>query len=174
MAVKIIKNKPQLTKQGKVEVRLLNYIKNKDEKNVSNIVVIKEHFMFRNHLCIIFELLSLNLYEYLKERNFRVLDMLTIKNYSLQILKSLCFLFRHKILHCDIKLENILFSLTEKNKLKLIDLGSSCFEFEKIYSYIQSRFYRSPEIVLGYPYSNTIDMWSFGCILVELYTGFHQ
>ena len=41
-----------------------------------------------------------------------------------------------------------------------------------VYTYIQSRFYRSPEVILGHPYSMAIDMWSLGCILVELYTGF--
>ncbi len=41
-----------------------------------------------------------------------------------------------------------------------------------VYTYIQSRFYRSPEVILGLPYSMPIDMWSFGCILAELYTGY--
>ena len=40
-----------------------------------------------------------------------------------------------------------------------------------VYTYIQSRFYRAPEIILGIPYSMPIDMWSFGCILIELFTG---
>lgn len=41
-----------------------------------------------------------------------------------------------------------------------------------VYTYIQSRFYRSPEVILGHPYSMAIDMWSLGCILAELYTGY--
>lgn len=44
--------------------------------------------------------------------------------------------------------------------------------FVSVYTYIQSRFYRSPEVILGLPYSMPIDMWSFGCILAELYTGY--
>jgi serine/threonine protein kinase len=40
-----------------------------------------------------------------------------------------------------------------------------------VYTYIQSRFYRAPEIILGIPYTPAIDMWSLGCILVELFTG---
>lgn len=54
----------------------------------------------------------------------------------------------------------------------MIDWGSGCFQHQKIYTYIQSRFYRAPEIILGIPYSCAIDMWSFGCIIVELYTGY--
>jgi len=40
-----------------------------------------------------------------------------------------------------------------------------------VYTYIQSRFYRSPEVILGMNYAMAIDMWSVGCILAELYTG---
>lgn len=41
----------------------------------------------------------------------------------------------------------------------------------QIYQYIQSRFYRSPEVLLGTPYDLAIDMWSLGYILVEMHTG---
>ncbi len=57
-------------------------------------------------------------------------------------------------------------------QIKVIDFGSSCFESERIYTYVQSRFYRSPEVILGINYNVSIDMWSFGCILAELYTGY--
>ena len=64
--------------------------------------------------------------------------------------------------------------LKNKNKsgIKVIDFGSSCFIDKRVYTYIQSRFYRAPEIILGVPYTNSIDLWSFGCILAELYTGY--
>lgn len=54
----------------------------------------------------------------------------------------------------------------------MIDFGSSCFEDERLYTYIQSRFYRSPEVLLGLPYGPAIDVWSMACILAELLTGF--
>lgn len=54
----------------------------------------------------------------------------------------------------------------------MIDFGSSCYESQRVYTYIQSRFYRAPEVILGGKYSMAIDMWSLGCILAELYTGF--
>lgn len=69
------------------------------------------------------------------------------------------------------KPENILLKSQDKSGLKIIDFGSSCFSNQRIYTYIQSRFYRAPEIILGIPYTTAIDMWSMGCILVELYTG---
>jgi len=63
--------------------------------------------------------------------------------------------------------------LRKKNKsgIKIIDFGSSCFKERRIYTYIQSRFYRSPEVILGLEYTCAIDMWSLGCILFEMYTG---
>ncbi|CAG2221099.1 DYRK2_3_4 [Mytilus edulis] len=72
--------------------------------------------------------------------------------------------------HCG--QENILLRQRGQSSIKVIDFGSSCYEHQRVYTYIQSRFYRSPEVILGLPYSMPIDMWSFGCILAELYTGY--
>lgn len=82
------------------------------------------------------------------------------------------FLRENNIVHCDLKPENILLRKINKSGIKIIDFGSGCFEDQKIYTYIQSRFYRAPEIVLGITYNSAIDMWSFGCILYELYAGY--
>jgi len=81
------------------------------------------------------------------------------------------YLREENLIHCDLKPENILLKSPDKSGIKVIDFGSSCFVNERIYTYIQSRFYRAPEIILGIPYTTAIDMWSFGCILTELFTG---
>lgn len=60
------------------------------------------------------------------------------------------------------KPENILLEKEDRSKIRVIDFGSGCFEAERMYTYIQSRFYRSPEVILGIPYTTAIDMWSFG------------
>lgn len=57
------------------------------------------------------------------------------------------------IIHCDLKPENVLLKDFNRSGIKVIDFGSSCFANQKLYTYIQSRFYRAPEIVLGLPYS---------------------
>lgn len=76
------------------------------------------------------------------------------------------------IVHCDLKPENILLKEPNKSGIKIIDFGSSTFLDERVYTYIQSRFYRAPEIMLGITYNCAIDMWSFGCIMAELYIGY--
>jgi len=81
------------------------------------------------------------------------------------------FLEDHEIIHCDLKPENILLKDEACRTLKLVDYGSGCFRGEQVYTYVQSRFYRAPEVILRIPYTEKVDIWSFGCILAELYTG---
>lgn len=171
-AVKIIRNKKRFHHQALVEVKLLQYIKERDPHDHANIVHMSESFYFRNHLCIAFELLSINLYELIKNNNFQGLSLGLIRRFAVQMLTALRALRKLRIIHCDLKPENVLLRQPNKSGIKIIDLGSSCFEDERVYTYIQSRFYRSPEVILGLPYDTAIDMWSFGCILAELYTGY--
>ena len=128
-------------------------------------------FYFRGHLCISTELLDMNLYEFIKSNAFRGFSLKMIRRFTKQMLSSLNLLKQHKVIHCDLKPENILLRHPLHTEIKVIDFGSSCFENEKVYTYIQSRFYRSPEVILGMTYGMPIDMWSLGCILAELYTG---
>jgi dual specificity protein kinase YAK1 len=59
----------------------------------------------------------------------------------------------------------------EEQWIKLIDFGSACFEGQATHTYIQSRFYRSPEVLIGLPYDSAIDIWSLGCVAAELFLG---
>lgn len=131
-----------------------------------------QSFYFRGHLCISTELLDMNLYEFIKSNGFKGFSLKLIRRFTKQLLSSLLLLKQHKVIHCDLKPENILLSHPMHSEIKVIDFGSSCFENEKVYTYIQSRFYRSPEVILGMSYGMAIDMWSVGCILAELYTGY--
>jgi dual specificity tyrosine-phosphorylation-regulated kinase 2/3/4 len=65
----------------------------------------------------------------------------------------------------------VVFKELGKSGVKLIDFGSACFHSRKEFTYIQSRYYRSPEIVLMKPYDHKIDVWSLGCLIFEIYTG---
>jgi len=171
VAIKVIKNKKLFHQQGLVEVRVLQTLREKDKEGLVPVVCLRSHFQFRRHLCLVFELLSISLYDYIKNAHFQPLDMLLIRKIAMQLLKVLIFIKKLRIIHCDLKPENILLRTEGKSTLKVIDFGSSCFENAKVYSYIQSRFYRAPEVILGTGYTTSIDMWSFGCILAELTKG---
>ncbi|KAF9626746.1 hypothetical protein IFM89_038964 [Coptis chinensis] len=116
--------------------------------------------------------LDCNWYELIKLNQFRGLSMNIVQLFSKQILSALILMKDASIIHCDLKPENILLCTSVKPAaIKVIDFGSACMEDRTVYSYIQSRYYRSPEVLLGYQYSTAIDMWSFGCIIAELFLG---
>eukprot|EP00127_Corallochytrium_limacisporum_P001547 Clim_evm8s65 gene=Clim_evmTU8s65 len=171
-ALKIIRNKRRFHHQALVEVRILEHLRNKDTESNHCLIHMRDNFYFRSHLIIDFELMSINLYEFIKINNFQGFSLSLVRRFSVQILMCLKLLHKCQIIHCDMKPENILLKSTTKSQIKVIDFGSSCYIDQKVYTYIQSRFYRSPEVILGQPYSLAIDMWSLGCILAELFTGY--
>ncbi|KAI0781247.1 hypothetical protein BD413DRAFT_462400 [Trametes elegans] len=172
VAIKIIRNKKRFHHQALVEIKILENLRKWDAEEKHHVLKMTEHFYFRGHLCIATELLSINLYELIKANNFHGFTTALIRRFTNQMLQSLALMRHHRIVHCDLKPENVLLRHPAKSAIKVIDFGSSCFEHEKIYTYIQSRFYRSPEVILGMNYHMAIDMWSLGCIMAELYTGF--
>ncbi|KAI9224806.1 kinase-like domain-containing protein, partial [Blastocladiella britannica] len=172
VAVKVIKNKPAYFNQSLMEVNVLEMLNAKfDKRDTHHIIRLHDSFVFRRHLCLVFEPLSINLYELIKQNQFRGLDLALVRSFTSQILDALACLGEAKMIHCDLKPENILLKGLHENQLKVIDFGSACQEHQTVYTYIQSRFYRSPEVLLGLPYTSAIDMWSLGCIVAELYLG---
>ena len=173
VAIKIIKSRRPFMLQAQTEIGLLTDILQKDVHDEYNIVRMINKFVFRNHQCLVFEMLSYNLYELLKNTRFKGVSINLIRKFSKQILRSLKFLASPEvdIIHCDLKPENILLRHPRRSAVKLIDFGSSCLANRRTYTYIQSRFYRSPEILLGLKYDQKIDVWSLGCVLVEMHTG---
>ncbi|GAA5870412.1 hypothetical protein JCM3774_002722 [Rhodotorula dairenensis] len=172
VAVKIIRNKKRFHHQALVEVKVLENLVRWDPEEKHHVIRMIESFTFRGHLCIVTELLSINLYELVKANSFAGFSTTLIRRFTVQILGCLSLLRHHRVVHCDLKPENILLRHPSKSGVKVIDFGSSCFENEKVYTYIQSRFYRSPEVILGQNYHMSIDMWSLGCIMAEMYTGY--
>ncbi|UJR28416.1 hypothetical protein I4U23_009656 [Adineta vaga] len=171
VALKIIRNEKRFHRQAQEEIRILEHLRKQDRDNTFNIIHLFEWFQFRNHICITFELLSMNLYELIKKNRFQGFSLQLVRKFAHSILQCLDALYRNKIIHCDLKPENILLKQQGRSGIKVIDFGSSCFEHQRVYTYIQSRFYRAPEVILGAKYGLPIDMWSLGCILSELLTG---
>lgn len=167
-ALKIIRSEYRFLAHAETEKNILLKI---SAQKVSNVGKILEGFMFRSHPCFVFDLYDVNLYQYIKKNNYLGLKVGTIKNIIKQILECLVGIHKLKIIHGDLKPENIVFADKENQQIKIIDFGSSNYVGKLTSNYIQSRYYRSPEIVLDLKYDTKIDIWSFGCIAVELLIG---
>ncbi|KAJ7994423.1 hypothetical protein DPEC_G00249120 [Dallia pectoralis] len=172
LALKMVRNEKRFHRQALEEIRILEHLRKQDRAGTMNAVHMLENFTFRNHICMTFELLSMNLYELIKRNKFQGFSLPLVRKFAHSILQCLDALNRQRIIHCDLKPENILLKQQGRSGIKVIDFGSSCYEHQRVYTYIQSRFYRAPEVILGSRYGLPIDMWSFGCILAELLTGY--
>lgn len=173
VAVKVLKNKAAYFKQGLYEISILFLLNRFVDPDCSKHTLrLVDHFLYHNHLCIVNELLSINLYELLKQNRFRGVQIKLIQEFVSQLLDAMIGLEEYEIIHCDLKPENILLVNLKESNVRLIDFGSACMEHAPQYSYIQSRHYRAPEVLLGLQYTTAIDMWSVGCITGELLQGF--
>lgn len=136
-----------------------------------NIIFLREIIFDKRSgtLCLIFELMTMNLYEYIRGRQ-RLLSSETVCKFMYQLLKALEYLHRHSFFHRDVKPENI---LIKDETLKLADFGS-CRQIsskQPFTEYISTRWYRAPECLLtdGY-YRSHMDIWSAGCVMFEIIT----
>uniref|UniRef100_A0A8C4NJ72 Serine/threonine-protein kinase PRP4 homolog n=1 Tax=Eptatretus burgeri TaxID=7764 RepID=A0A8C4NJ72_EPTBU len=172
VAIKIIRNNELMQKTGLKELEFLKKLNDADTDDKFHCVRLFRHFTHKQHLCLVFEPLSMNLREVLKKYGKDVgLHIKAVRSYSQQLFLALKLLKKCNILHADIKPDNILVN-ESKTILKLCDFGSASHIADcDITPYLVSRFYRAPEIVIGKPYDYAIDLWSVGCTLYELYTG---
>ncbi|RAL51294.1 hypothetical protein DM860_010796 [Cuscuta australis] len=175
VCLKIIKNDKDFFDQSLDEIKLLKFVNKHDPGDERHILRLYDYFYYQEHLFIVCELLRADLYEFQKyNRESETEPYFTIsklKAITRQCLVALEFLHSLGIIHCDVKPENILIKSFKKCEIKVIDLGSSCFETDDLSLYVQSRSYRAPEVILGLPYDHRIDIWSLGCVLAELCTG---
>jgi dual specificity tyrosine-phosphorylation-regulated kinase 2/3/4 len=171
VALKLIINTEQMHDQGKVETAILQQLNEAGRGEKSYVVKGLDFFTFRRHICVTFEILGANLYEYSRSMRYRPLESQQMKSIALAMLKGLAFVHRQGIIHCDMKPENVLLTAGSTNDVRIIDFGSSCLLGRQRYEYIQSRFYRAPEVILGLRYGPPMDIWSFACIVAEMMAG---
>ncbi|KII63462.1 Serine/threonine-protein kinase PRP4 [Thelohanellus kitauei] len=171
-AIKIIRNNEIMSKQGLKELEIMRKLNEADPNDKYHCLRLWANFYHRNHLCLVFEPLSMNLRELIRKYGSGIgLNIKAVKAYASQLLLALGLLQNCSVIHADIKPDNILVS---ENRLvvKLSDFGSAFNVGENTLTpYLVSRFYRAPEVILGRQYGFGVDLWSLGCTLYELYTG---
>lgn len=176
VCLKVIKNDKDFFDQSLDEIKLLKLLNancNPEEKHILRIL---DYFYHKEHLIIVTELLRDNLYEFGKAcRESNSTPYFTLghlQRIAYQICEALAYVHSLRLIHCDLKPENILLKSYSRVEVKVIDFGSSCFIDDQLSTYCQSRSYRAPEVMLGLPYGQAIDMWSLGCVLAEMWTGY--
>jgi serine/threonine-protein kinase PRP4 len=177
VAVKMIRNNDTMRKAAEKEKSILLSIAEHDPDNKKFCVRLLTHLEYRNHVALVFEFQSMNLRETLKKFGKDVgINIGAVRMYGRQLFVALKHLMDLRIVHADIKLDNILcsadlkqvrvlsmylgftthltlfFLLLLSNQVKLCDFGSAFRETDTDNDptpYLVSRFYRAPEIILG-------------------------
>lgn len=126
---------------------------------------------FRGHLYIVMDMLHCDLYAHLAEGGLKGLSMPDCKTLAIQLIQAMGYWQKLQIIHADIKPENVLLERSNSLDIRVIDFGSGAAVGKTLYQYIQSRYYRAPEVILGYEYDYSIDTWSMACVFYELFTG---
>ncbi|XP_010073862.1 PREDICTED: homeodomain-interacting protein kinase 4 [Pterocles gutturalis] len=175
VAIKILKNDGHHSWVVKNELRLMQALREVDTEG-SHIVRFLEPFSDGARTYLVFELLEQNLFDFQKQNNFLPLPIRHIRTITAQVLVALAKLKELSIIHADLKPENIMLVDHARYpfRVKLIDFGSASMFTDVRHlkdPYIQSRFYRAPEILLGLPFSEKVDIWSLGCVVAELHLG---
>jgi serine/threonine protein kinase len=171
-AVKILRSDDSVLALGKEELGLLEGVVS---ERGDVFVKFYGSFMCHAHLCLVFEELKLNLWDMLKVNGLhRGLPAEHVRQIAGQLLRGIDVLTSKGLIHCDIKPENVLLASdypAPQVDVRLIDFGSCVKAGEVSFNYVQSRFYRAPEVILQRKYGCPVDMWSLGCVLVELLLG---
>ncbi|KAF8395062.1 hypothetical protein HHK36_019002 [Tetracentron sinense] len=195
VAIKIIRSIHKYREAAMIEIDVLQKLAKHDISG-SRCVQIRNWFDYRNHICIVFEKLGPSLYDFLRKNSYRSFPIDLVREIGRQLLESVAFMHDLRLIHTDLKPENILLVSSEYVKvpdykflswptkdgshfknlpkfsaIKLIDFGSTTFEHQDHSYVVSTRHYRAPEVILGLGWNYPCDLWSVGCILVELCSG---
>uniref|UniRef100_A0A914HV61 Protein kinase domain-containing protein n=1 Tax=Globodera rostochiensis TaxID=31243 RepID=A0A914HV61_GLORO len=190
-ALKIIKNVSKYREAARLEINVLKKLKDKDPDGRNLVIQLLDSFDYHGHMCLVFELLGLSVFDFMKMNNYQPYPMDQARYIAYQLIHAVKFLHDNKLTHTDLKPENILFVSSEnevahngeevKRKkqlrvvkdatVRLIDLGSATFDHEHHSTIVSTRHYRAPEVILELGWAQPCDVWSIGCIMFELYSG---
>uniref|UniRef100_A0A803QXJ0 dual-specificity kinase n=1 Tax=Cannabis sativa TaxID=3483 RepID=A0A803QXJ0_CANSA len=195
VAIKIVRGIKKYREAAMIEIEVLQQL-GKHDKNGNRCVQLRNWFDYRNHICIVFEKLGPSLYDFLRKNNYRSFPIDLVREIGRQLLDCVAFMHDLHMIHTDLKPENILLissdyvkvpdyksssrspkdssyfkRVPKSSAIKVIDFGSTTYERQDQTYIVSTRHYRAPEVILGLGWSYPCDIWSVGCILVELCTG---
>ncbi|TGZ55838.1 hypothetical protein CRM22_010295 [Opisthorchis felineus] len=189
IALKIIKNVDKYREAAMLEINVLNFLNERGANFEHLCVTLLDWFDYHGHICLAFDILGLSVFDFLKENNYVGYPMEHVRHISYQLCHAVRFLHDNQLTHTDLKPENILFvdsdyiSVHNRKKrrhermvkcsdIRLIDFGSATFDYDHHSTIVSTRHYRAPEVILELGWSQPCDVWSIGCIMFELYTGY--
>lgn len=170
VAIKVIRKIARYRESALVEAEVLRDVA---ERNCRLCVRLLKTFDYRGHFCLVFESLGRSLYDRLKANGYKPFERGAVATIASQLLRALAFLHDMRLVHTDLKLENVLFRGDEAtNTVVVIDFGGATYDDERRKStIINTRQYRAPEVILNIGWSTPSDIWSAGCVVAELSQG---
>ncbi|XP_062193751.1 serine/threonine-protein kinase AFC2-like isoform X1 [Phragmites australis] len=185
VAIKIVRAVKKYSDAAMIEIDVLQKLARNGAAG-KHCVQIRNWFDYRSHICIVCEKLGPSLYDFLWKTGYRPFPIDLVRQIGEQLLESVAFLHCLQLIHTDLKPENILLvssdyvkpkdgsfsrKLPKSSAIKLIDFGSTTYHHQDLSYIVSTRHYRAPEVILGHGWSYPCDIWSVGCILVELCSG---
>ncbi|XP_075967054.1 cyclin-dependent kinase 2 isoform X2 [Anarhichas minor] len=135
-----------------------------------NIVKLRDVIHTENKLYLVFEFLHQDLKKFMDSFTVAGIPLPLVKSYLFQLLQGLAFCHSHRVLHRDLKPQNLL--INAQGEIKLADFGLARAFGVPVRTYtheVVTLWYRAPEILLGCKYYSTaVDIWSLGCIFAEM------
>ena len=186
VAIKIVRDVKRYYDSALIEADIVEDVNRRGGRGTSLCAVMYNAFTWKSHFCLVFESLGPSLYDFLKRHDYQPFPMVCVRDIAQQLLEALEFLHSFRLIHTDLKLENILltnyrevtyksrgrtYEIPESIRIKVIDFGGATYDNEKKSSVVNTRQYRAPEVILGVGWSMPSDLWSAGCILAEVYQG---
>ncbi|CAE8699149.1 unnamed protein product [Polarella glacialis] len=173
VAIKIIRSNDMMKKAAEKEVAILQLLNNADKGNKKRYIIkLIETFYYRKHIFLVFECMAEDLRVALKKfTKNKGMSLPAVKAYTRQLLIGVRHMHKYKIVHADVKPDNILIS-ADNNVVKLCDFGTAVEQKDVgVTPYLMSRFYRPSEVILGCEYGIAVDIWALSCTLIEIFTG---